>query len=166
MFLSCTQRCQKTCWKMRKIDLKRVIFTGKNVIMRYFTTILFAFVAVLAGFAAPHTGTCHYACKCECGHHYCDWCGKCANEHHRDCECECHKDAELYTRDVNAACRRSCDKCEMYHLRLERQHDIWLSYQKKQKRQAKQNVRPQQKKTTPQPPRQDNGRSAVRQQHR
>lgn len=130
--------------------------------MRYLSIIFLLFAAVFAANALSGVHSCAYVCKCECGHHYCDWCGKCANEHHRDCECECHKDVELYTNDVNAACRRSCDKCEMYHLGLENLHETWLSHQKKQKHQGKPNAHPRQKKTTPRQSQRSSGRSAVR----
>lgn len=156
------QKCPITCLKMRDFAPKRVIFPKKGGVMRYLSIIFLLFAAVLVGVAAPRTGSCHYACDCKCGHPLCDWCGKCANEHHRDCECECHEGVELYTNDVNAACRRSCDKCEMYHLGLERQHGIWLNYQKQQKHQVKRNARPQQKKTTPRQPQHSSGRSATR----
>lgn len=130
--------------------------------MRYLSILFLLFAAVFAANALGGAGGCNYACNCKCGHHYCDWCGKCANEHHRDCECECHEDVELYTDDVNAACRRSCDKCEMYHRSLEHLHEIWLSHQKKQKHQGKPSARPQQKKTTLRQPQHSSGRSATR----
>lgn len=130
--------------------------------MRYLSILFLLFAAVFAANALGGAGGCNYACDCKCGHHYCDWCGKCANEHHRDCECECHKDVWLYTDDVNAACRRSCDKCEMYHLGLESLHEVWLSHQKKQKHQVKRSAHPQQKKMTPRQPQRNSGRSATR----
>ncbi|MCR5568896.1 MAG: hypothetical protein K6G31_06430 [Paludibacteraceae bacterium] len=152
---------------MRKIDLKRVIFTGKEVFMRYFTIIFLLFAAVfVANALGNRTGGCAYACNCKCDHHYCDCCDKCANEHHRDCECECHKDVELYWDDVNAACMSGCDDCRDYHETLKVRHDYWLKHSKKPKHQGKQNARPRQKKTTPRQPQRSSNRSAVRQQHR
>lgn len=110
----------------------------------------------------PHTGGCAYACNCKCGHPYCDCCDKCANEHHRDCECECHKDVGLYWDDVNAACMSGCYHCEEFHTDLKRRHEYWQKHSKKPKRQVKRSARPQQKKTTPRQPRRSSGHSATR----
>ena len=110
----------------------------------------------------PHTGGCAYACNCKCGHPYCDCCDKCANEHHRDCECECHADTWMYWNDVNAACMSGCYHCEEFHTDLKRRHEYWQKSAKKQRPRGKRSARPRQKRTTPQQPPRSSARSAVR----
>lgn len=133
-------------------DLKRVIFTGKEVIMRYLSIIFLIFAAVFA--ANAEFTTCHCDCHRSGYDGYCNWC---ADYHRKDeCHCDCHQNRAV----------TYCADCRQWHELVERVGQEEAHKDAKCTRRFERSVRPQQKKTTPQQPRQDNGRSAVRQSHR